>query len=182
MILVTGGARSGKSTFAEKKAEEFKVKLDSNVMYVATSIGFDAEMKDRINKHKESRNNQWITLEKYRGFDKSDDNEKCEVILLDCLTLMISNIILESGYDFDKITPKEVDKLEESVEAEIKEFIGSFTGKEVIIVSNEVGLGIVPAYKLGAIFRDIAGRMNQMIARLSDAVYLLVAGIEIRVK
>ena len=182
MILVLGGARSGKSTFAEKKATQIKNDLNTNVMYVATSIGFDAEMKDRIKKHQNNRDSSWITLEKYKDFNNSDVNKECNIILLDCLTLMISNIILETKYDFDTITPREVDILEEEVELQIKKYIDVFKGKELIIVSNEVGLGLVPSYKLGAIFRDIAGRMNQMIARLSDEVYLLTAGIEMRIK
>ncbi|MGL4656456.1 MAG: bifunctional adenosylcobinamide kinase/adenosylcobinamide-phosphate guanylyltransferase [Sarcina sp.] len=182
MILVIGGARSGKSTFAEKKASEFKELYKTNVMYIATSIGFDAEMKDRIKKHRESRDNSWVTLEKYKKFKKEDMSEKCEVVLLDCLTLMISNLILETKYDFDRITPKEVDDIENLVEKEIKSFLEIFREKEIIIVSNEVGLGLVPPYRLGAIFRDISGRMNQLIAREAEQVYLMTAGIEMRIK
>ncbi|MGL4762930.1 MAG: bifunctional adenosylcobinamide kinase/adenosylcobinamide-phosphate guanylyltransferase [Sarcina sp.] len=182
MILVLGGARSGKSTFAEKKATEIKNELNTNVMYVATSIGFDAQMRDRIEKHRDNRDNSWITLEKYKDFNIKDEKKGCEVVLLDCLTLMISNIILEAKYDFDSITTSEVDILEKEVEFQIKKYLDIFKDKQLIIVSNEVGLGLVPAYKLGAIFRDIAGRMNQMIAMMSDEVYLLTAGIEMRIK
>lgn len=182
MILVLGGTRSGKSTFAEKKATETKEALNTNVMYVATSIGFDADMKDRINKHRENRDKSWITLEKYKKFSDNDVNKDCEVVMLDCLTLMISNLILESDYNFDEITPAQVDNLEKVVEEEIKQFLSVFKSKELIIVSNEVGLGLVPSYKLGAIFRDISGRMNQMLAREATEVYLMTAGIEMRIK
>ncbi|MGL4449673.1 MAG: bifunctional adenosylcobinamide kinase/adenosylcobinamide-phosphate guanylyltransferase [Sarcina sp.] len=182
MILVLGGARSGKSTFAEKKALEKKIKLDTNVIYVATSIGFDADMKDRINKHRQSRDTSWITLEKYKDFNLNDKDEKCNVVLLDCLTLMVSNLILESNYNFDEITPKEVDEIEKNIEDEVMKFLDVFKDKELIIVSNEVGLGLVPVYKLGAVFRDISGRMNQIIAKKASEVYFMTAGMEMRIK
>ena len=182
MILVIGGARSGKSSFAEERASKISEKSKTNVMYVATSIGFDADMKDRIQKHKDSRSKKWITLEKYCNFTRKDIDKECNVVMLDCLTLLISNIILESKYDFDNITNAEIDKLESTVEFEINMFLKVFEKKEIIIVSNEVGLGLVPPYKLGAIFRDIAGRMNQLIARKSEEVYLMTAGIAMKIK
>ena len=182
MILVIGGARSGKSSFAEERASKISEESKTNVMYVATSIGFDADMKDRIQKHKNSRSKKWITLEKYSNFTSEDIDKDCGLVMLDCLTLLISNIILESKYDFDNITNAEIDKLENTVKFEINMFLKIFEEKEIIIVSNEVGLGLVPPYKLGAIFRDIAGRMNQLIARKSEDVYLMTAGIPMKIK
>lgn len=182
MKLILGGARSGKSSFAEEISTEISENKETNVMYVATAIGFDADMQDRIKKHRNSRSDKWITLEKYSNFIDSDINSECDVILLDCMTLMISNLILDSNYNFDKITNKEIDRLELKIEKEIDKFLEVFDSKEIIIVSNEVGLGLVPPYKLGAIFRDIAGRMNQRIARNASDVYFLTAGIPMKIK
>lgn len=183
MILVTGGARSGKSTFAEnyvKKNSEL-----NEVIYLATSIAFDDSMRNRIRKHRESRPSEWHTIEQYKNFKslKEDENfRKSKFILLDCLTLLISNLLLEYKGDFDKITEEEIDQLEKEIELEIDELLEVVKEKEVIIVTNEVGLGLVPAYKMGSVFRDIAGRINQKIAKESTEVYLLVSGIEVKIK
>lgn len=185
MILVIGGARSGKSTFAEEKAKEISSFKKSNVAYIATSIAFDDSMKDRIKKHRQQRDKNWITIERYKDFKEIIINENfksCDIVLIDCLTLMISNLLLEYKGNFDNITPLEIDEIEKEIEDEIKSLINVCCDKEIIVVSNEVGLGIVPAYRLGAVFRDIAGRMNQFIARESKEVYLLTAGIPLKIK
>lgn len=183
MVFITGGARSGKSSFAEDYVK--KISAVDEVLYIATAIAFDDGMKSRIKKHRESRPSEWATLEKYKDFKSLGENKvfkEKKVILLDCLTLLISNLLLEYKGDFDKITVEEIEELEKNIEREITDLLESCREKEFIIVTNEVGLGLVPSYKLGSIFRDIAGRMNQKIAKEAKEVYLLVSGIPMKIK
>ncbi len=180
-IFVTGGARSGKSTLAEKKTKE----IGSRIAYIATSIAFDDGMKDRIRKHREARPNKWRTIEKYKGFYDVDMNEKfhnIDTVLLDCMTLMVSNLLLESNIDFDNCSMDEVDKIEGEIFKEVEALLGIMKDKNLIIVTNEVGMGLVPSYKLGSIFRDIAGRVNQYLAERADEVYFTVSGIPMKIK
>lgn len=180
-ILVTGGARSGKSTLGEEKTKE----LGSKIAYIATSIAFDEGMMDRIKKHRESRPKEWTTIERYRDFNKiSRDSDfiDCDTFLLDCMTLMVSNLLLESSLDFDKCGVEEIDKLEEDIFKEVDALLEILEDKNLIIVTNEVGMGLVPSYRLGSIFRDIAGRVNQYLAKKADEVYFTVSGIPMRIK
>ncbi|WP_427339674.1 bifunctional adenosylcobinamide kinase/adenosylcobinamide-phosphate guanylyltransferase [Caloranaerobacter sp. DY30410] len=182
-ILITGGARSGKSTLAEKLAKE----LGKNVVYIATAIPFDEGMIDRIEKHRNSRPKEWVTIEKYRDFNElvyNKDFIEADTILLDCITLMITNLLLESGLDFDRCSMADVEKVEKSIIDEIEKllFIIEKYNKRLIAVTNEVGMGVVPTFRLGNIFRDIAGRTNQYLARYAQDVYLTVLGIPIKIK
>jgi len=183
IILITGGARSGKSSLAETKAKE----LGSKVVYIATAIAFDEGMKDRISKHKASRPNSWATIELYKNFsdlEKNQDFIESDLILLDCMTLMVSNILLDSNVDFDKCSMEEIEHIEKVVFKEIKELLEVVTRyeKKLIIVTNEVGMGLVPSYRLGSIFRDIAGRVNQYLAKQANEVYFTVSGIPLQIK
>ncbi|MGL5677763.1 MAG: bifunctional adenosylcobinamide kinase/adenosylcobinamide-phosphate guanylyltransferase [Cellulosilyticaceae bacterium] len=187
ITLVLGGARSGKSTFAEAKARALQAEQKTDVLYIATAIGFDAAMKDRIKKHQASRPTSWHTLEQYKAFETLGDVEafkKSDVILLDCMTLMITNLLLESEEDFDHISCEQVDVIEHLITEQVITFVEvcKEANKSLIIVANEVGLGLVPAYKLGSIFRDIAGRINQILAKEAQQVYLLTAGIPLTLK
>ncbi|KMT20936.1 bifunctional adenosylcobinamide kinase/adenosylcobinamide-phosphate guanylyltransferase [Clostridium cylindrosporum] len=178
MILVTGGARSGKSSFAEGLLKDFQ-----RVLYIATSIPFDDEMKDRVIKHKKDRPNYWDTLEKHKEFDKdfSESIASYQGIILDCVTIMISNIILEIC---ENNTSEEFKIAEEKVMNEVKkltDIFKEFNGK-VVLVTNEVGFGIVPESKLGRYFRDIAGKVNQFLATESESVYLVVSSIPMKIK
>lgn len=180
ITLITGGARSGKSTFAEKKAKE-----KSKVTYIATSVSFDEGMAHRIKKHRQQRPSDWLTIEAYKDFTKYNQMPHlidCDLLLVDCLTIMISNLMFYSGLDFDKCSPEEVDALEEEIKREIDSLLNLAADKEMIIVSNELGMGLVPSYKMGSYFRDIAGRMNQYIAQRAEEVYFVVSGIEIKIK
>lgn len=183
LILVTGGARSGKSTLGEKITKD----IGENIVYIATAIAFDDSMKDRIKKHRNSRPKEWTTIEKYRSFNTLESNQDfldADTIILDCMTIMISNLILESGYDFYKITMEEVDKLEEEIFNEIDSLLKIMEdyNKNFVVVTNEVGMGLVPSYKLGSIFRDIAGRGNQYLAKKATEVHLTVSGIPLKIK
>lgn len=181
--LITGGARSGKSSLAEKFARE----ATGRVLYIATAIAFDQGMKDRIKKHKARRPADWMTIECYKDFNELVDKEfflEADTILLDCITLMLSNLMLESGLDFDNCSMEEVDSLEADVFEEIERLLAlvKLHKKKIILVSNEVGMGLVPSYKLGNYFRDIAGRVNQYLAEEANEVYFMVSGIPMKIK
>lgn len=182
MILVTGGARSGKSSFAEGLAKSY----GENVLYIATSVPFDDEMKQRIKKHREQRPGFWETLEAYKDLDRHLDGRidtKCAV-MLDCITVMTSNLMLEKCSDIENISNKEALEIEDYIKSQINALISAakkFQGP-FIIVTNEVGMGIVPEYKSGRVFRDIAGRVNQILAGECDEVFLCVSGISVKIK
>lgn len=180
--FITGGARSGKSRLAESF-----LKNEDNVIYIATGIAFDNEMKDRIAKHRETRNSNWITVEAYKSLDSKLKNITggMDYILLDCVTIMVSNLmLLENDVDWDNAGIEMVNSIERNILQEINKFLDivrGFSG-ETIIVSNELGMGIVPPTPLGRYYRDIAGRANQVIADLADEVYFVVSGIPMRIK
>lgn len=187
MILVLGGARSGKSTYAEQKAAICAQEQHSEVLYIATAIAFDKDMKNRIKKHQDQRDANWHTIEQYKDFQNLSDAEafqRSQIVLVDCITLMVSNLLLEYDGDFDTITCDAIDILEQRIVSEVNRLVAicKTNHKQLVVVSNEVGLGLVPAYRLGCIFRDIAGRINQLLARESDEVYLLTAGIPLTLK
>ncbi len=182
LILVTGGARSGKSSFAEGKAKGF----GENILYVATSVPFDEEMKLRIKKHREQRPSCWETLEAYKDMDirLAGRLEGKDAVLLDCITIMITNIMFESPMDWENFRSEDMAKMEEDVEGEIQKLITVLKASPVswVLVTNEVGMGIVPSNAISRLFRDIAGRTNQMLAREADEVYLCVSGIPVKIK
>lgn len=181
LIFVTGGARSGKSTYAENLARE----SGQPVAYIATAIAFDDGMKDRITKHQAQRPNHWGTIEQYKNFETIAKNpifEQAEIILFDCLTVMTTNNMLDFQVDYDSCTMEKVGEIEAAIKIEVEKLLDVCQDKTLIVVSNEVGLGLVPAYKLGSYFRDIAGRMNQLVAGRADKAYLLVAGLPMKLK
>lgn len=181
LIFITGGARSGKSTYAEKLAKRSAKK----VVYIATAIAFDDGMKDRIAKHQEQRPDHWGIIEQYKGFETMKDEpafKKAEIVLFDCLTVMATNNMLDFPVDYDTCSMEQVAKIEKAIQKEVETLLEVCQDKIMIIVSNEVGLGLVPAYKLGSYFRDIAGRMNQLVAGRADEAYLTVSGIPMKLK
>lgn len=182
LILVTGGARSGKSTFAEEKAKEF----GNDVLYIATSKAIDDEMKQRIAKHRAQRPAEWETLEDYKNLDRliADKISEKSAIMLDCITIMISNLMLDECFDWDNLSREKVEEIEGLIEEEIRKLISisNFAGIPLILVTNEIGLGVVPPSAIGRDFRDIAGRMNQILAKAADEVYFCVSGIPMKLK
>jgi len=170
LSFITGGARSGKSAFALRVASRIKGKK----AYIATAEALDDEMKERIHKHKAERGNDWDTYEAPLGIADTlqDIKGKYKTILLDCLTLWLSNTLLTS------------EQTEESIDAFIDRLnsLNSVDGLHLYIVSNEVGMGIVPDNALSRRFRDLAGTLNQRIAALADEVNLVIAGIPVRIK
>jgi adenosylcobinamide kinase/adenosylcobinamide-phosphate guanylyltransferase len=204
LILVTGGARSGKSTFAENKAKELvkgvgigvSVGVDArtdlnvitcgNVLYIATAIPFDEEMKERVKLHKERRPHNWLTYEGYRNLKEVyESTEDFKVILLDCITVMVTNLMFDiTGENIEEFSNERLELLEKNIFEEIVDFLNVAKQKSqtVIMVTNELGMGIVPEYKFGRVFRDIAGRVNQYIAANADEVYFAVCGIPMKIK
>lgn len=185
ITVVTGGARSGKSSYAEQIAKG--IGLDEKVLYIATAIAFDEEMQDRVNKHKEARPKHWET---YEGFENLHDiilekGDKYNTILLDCITVMITNIMFNNGkFDEYNITQEVLDEIESSVTDQLEKLLASANEKKthLIMVTNEVGSSVVPEAKLARVFRDLAGRANQLIAKGAHEVYLLVSGIPVKIK
>ena len=176
IILVTGGARSGKSTFAEKLAEKIS---PNKKIYIATAQIYDDEMAHRIKIHQSRRGNDWITFESPFNAEEVIKNIHDEkLILFDCLTIYLSNFLCayENLDDVEKIFSEMKIMIERLIES-AKNFNGT-----IIFVTNEVGSGIVPENKLARIFRDCAGITNQMISSAADDVYLVVAGISINLK
>lgn len=183
ITFVVGGARSGKSTFAEAKAKQYGEK----VAYIATAVVTDAGMADRVKRHRASRPQEWKTIERYKKFDElinDDDFINSDTILIDCITTLICNHMIDSGLDFDKCSMNEVNSLENSIKQDVLSLIDlcNMYKKNLIIVSNEVGLGIVPAYYMGNYFRDISGRINATIAKKADNVYFTAVGIPMKLK
>jgi adenosylcobinamide kinase/adenosylcobinamide-phosphate guanylyltransferase len=165
IILVTGGARSGKSTRAEARARAFP----GRPVYIATAEALDGEMRERIAKHRARRGTEWLEretpLQLVAALDETDGGG---ARLVDCLTLWLTNLML-ADCDWEK----EASAL---VEALVRQ------KSPVVLVTNEVGLGIVPDNVLARRFRDAAGILNQMVARAADEVEFVVAGIPMRVK
>ena len=170
ITLVIGGCRSGKSTFALNQANDVE---GDNKFFIATSVPTDNEMERRVEKHKLERGEKWHTVEEpvhlHAGIETV--GKRADVILVDCLTLWISNL-MASNYDQEKIETA-VEKLERTL---IK------SNCPVFLVSNEVGTGIVPENLLARQFRDFSGYVNQRIAKAADRVVMVVAGIDVQIK
>ena len=181
-ILVTGGARSGKSTIAERILTE----NENNILYLATSIPFDDEMNDRIEKHRARRDERWKTVEIYEKFSSLKNNSsflEANAVLLDCVTVMLSNWFFY--HKMEEATPLETyDQLEKSLIKDVDALINlcQENEKKLVIVTNELGMGIVPLDKISRMYRDMAGRINQHLAKKSERVILAVSGIPISIK
>jgi adenosylcobinamide kinase / adenosylcobinamide-phosphate guanylyltransferase len=180
IILILGGARSGKSRFAQDLAQN----TTGKVLFVATATAGDEDMRLRILKHQLERPPGWRTLEASTRIGRyiEKDIGDAQLVIIDCITLLINNLFLRGGErDFDQIDET---ILEKEVTAEIRELLACIkkTDASFIIVSNEVGLGLVPDNRMGRLYRDILGRVNQMLAQNATEVYLMVAGIPLRMK
>ena len=175
LTLILGGARSGKSDYAEKLAAQ----MGERVLYIATAEARDEEMVARIEIHRQTRPARWQTLEAPRnvGAALASITEQPDALLFDCMTLLVSNLVLDMEAD-----PPEA--VEAAVQTEVKALLSAGQQLDVplIIVSNEVGLGLVPPYPLGRVYRDVLGRVNQTLAALADRVLFMVAGLPMTVK
>jgi adenosylcobinamide kinase/adenosylcobinamide-phosphate guanylyltransferase len=188
LLLVLGGVRSGKSAFADRRAQEIG---GERVLYVATSEAKDAEMEGRVRKHRQSRPAGWRTLEAPHDVAAAVRRTVADarVVLVDCLTVLVANRLVDSTgpYD-DPFDDPGADPFDEAIEADIVREVRALADcardlpAVIIVVSNEVGMGVVPPYDLGRAYRDLLGRANQEMARHADEVYLLVAGISLTIK
>lgn len=164
--LILGGTRSGKSSFAQRLAEE----NGGEWIYIATAEAFDAEMADRINRHRKDRAPNWQTVEENRNIANviRDKSSRGTILLIDCLTLWLSNLMMAKA----------------DIETEVDNLLSALDRAQgsVILVSNEVGSGIVPESPLGREFRDESGRMNQRIAATVQEVALITAGLPLWLK
>jgi adenosylcobinamide kinase/adenosylcobinamide-phosphate guanylyltransferase len=230
LILVLGGARSGKSTYAQKLAGEIATG-SGRVAYVATGVACDDEMRARVEQHQRSRPLEWATIEAPTEVAQAIKRvgEEYAVMIVDCLTVLITNWLADMGQLEDSTesmvnlacqrssrtvrlgspepcsasgeretspalgaaegfaTPEENSygiELEKAVLGRVGELVRAARGARavVIVVSNEVGLGVVPAFKAGRVFRDLAGLANQFIAREADEVYVMWAGVPQKIK
>ncbi len=169
IIFILGGARSGKSAYAVRLAK----RLDKNVAFLATCLALDKEMKERILLHKKKRPAHWQTFEQPKDLIATLRKicPKFNIIIIDCLTLLIANL-LEKGFKSIAI---------ENRIAKILRVLKQSKSTS-IIVSNEVGLGIVPRNPLGRTFRDLAGRVNQKVAEKANDVFFMVSGLPLKIK
>lgn len=169
VILITGGARSGKSSEALRLAEEFPRRV-----FIATAEPFDDEMRDRIARHQEERGPEWRTIE--APLDLADAlrsvGDPEAAVVIDCLTVWLGNLMHRNEEMTDEAPPC-TDLLNALTTAE---------NKRIILVTNEIGMGIVPADALSRRFRDVAGRLNQRVAALADRVILTVCGLTMTIK
>jgi adenosylcobinamide kinase/adenosylcobinamide-phosphate guanylyltransferase len=178
LTLVLGGARSGKSQFAQQLAGRY-----TQVVYVATAVATDAEMAERIAIHRSSRPAGWSTLEAPSGAARAiAASPSAEVFLLDCLTVLIGNLLGAHPLSEPVARAEEIAAATAAVEGEVEALLALVPTHRLIIVANEVGLGVVPAYPAGRLFRDLAGWANQRLAAAAEAVWLLVAGLPLRLK
>jgi len=183
LILLLGGARSGKSSYAERLAAQ----MGDRVLYVATAQAGDEEMEARIAAHRRARPSTWRTIEAPaevgRAISAALEERPADVVLLDCLTLLVSNLTLR-GLAEDEVDGVDEAAARERVEAGLGGLLEAFRAGDApwIVVSNEVGWGLVPPYPLGRVYRDLLGWANQRLATAADRVYLMVAGLPLELK
>jgi adenosylcobinamide kinase/adenosylcobinamide-phosphate guanylyltransferase len=165
IIFITGGQRSGKSSFAQNRALE----LTGNPVYLATSRIWDEDFKNRVNRHKNDRSDVWTNIEEEKEISKHDLSGK--VVVLDCITLWLTNFFSDTEYDLDK-----------SLDQAKKEW-NRFIDQEatILVVSNEIGMGLHSETEGGRKFTDLQGWMNQYIAKKADEVFLMVSGIPLQI-
>ena len=179
-ILITGGARSGKSHFAQ----ELALKSAQPVLFVATAEAGDEEMRQRIEEHQKVRPAAWSTLEAttHVGSQILKKIGNAQTVIVDCITLLINNIF--NQYSDPTGEPIDAPLIEKEVMADIGELVDCINqvNANFIIVTNEVGLGLVPANRMGRLYRDLLGRANQILAQRADEIYLMVAGTPLPIK
>lgn len=176
ITFILGGARSGKSSYAQKLGEE----SGKSVTFLATAQAYDEEMSARIKKHQSDRPQHWQTLEIQTDVASHVDEIKSEIVILDCITLLASNLMMQ--FVKDDIVVEE--KFMKAMQNETQNLVSAMreSKRDWIIVSNEVGLGLVPPYPMGRVYRDLLGRANQCLANEANEVLLMVAGIPMKVK
>jgi len=171
VTLVLGGAQSGKSYYAQQLASHFE-----RVAFIATARGIDAEMRRKIGRHRRERPAAWRTIEAPLDLEKAvhSASRESDVVLIDCLTVYVDNVMSARRKSKSKIDSKEcINAVCDAIRT---------AEASVIVVSNEVGSGVVPPYRSGRAYRDFLGQMNQKVAQIADRVILMVAGVPMTVK
>ena len=180
LTFILGGARSGKSALAEQRAREF----GDDVLYCATAEVLDDEMRDRVMRHQERRPASWLTVEApHHAAEKLEQalsEKKVSCVLFDCLSILASNVLLTLNENVGEAEAFEV-LCEEELNA-LLDLIKRHPEVHWLIVSNEVGMGVIPAYKLGRTYRDLMGRANQLLASYATEVLFLIAGIPVEIR
>ncbi|RKD92312.1 bifunctional adenosylcobinamide kinase/adenosylcobinamide-phosphate guanylyltransferase [Mangrovibacterium diazotrophicum] len=166
ITLVTGGARSGKSSFAQEMAEQ----KSERPVYLATARIWDEDFAQRVKRHQDDRDERWENVEEEKQLSKHDFCGK--VVLMDCVTLWLTNFFHDSGYKLDEALDAAKTEWEQFIQLDM----------ELIVVTNELGMGVHPEHEVARKFADLQGWMNQHIAKGADAVYLLVSGIPVKIK
>lgn len=185
IVYFTGGARSGKSAHSEQYILD---RHYDHKIYLATAVVFDEEMKERVKLHVERRGKEWDTLEGYRNLYnlvKSSMKEATRgVILLDCITNMVSNVLLEEQEDWENISQERIQELEKCILEEISTFLEEIKEHLMIWWSflMNLGMGLVPPYPLGRYFRDICGERINWLQRKLQESYFIVSGTKLRLK
>lgn len=167
IYLITGGERSGKSTYAQNLV----LQLSDSPIYVATARKWDSDFQNRINRHQQERDHRWTNIEKEKYISEIDFSDK--VALIDCVTLWLTNFFVDNK-----------NNVESSLEEAKKEFL-SIANQEnatLIIVTNEIGMGVHAATEIGRKFTELQGWMNQFLASKADEVVLMVSGIPVKIK
>jgi adenosylcobinamide kinase/adenosylcobinamide-phosphate guanylyltransferase len=184
VTLITGGARSGKSAFGEDLA----LRLGGlEVLYVATAVATDPEMERRIRAHQARRPAEWTTEERAEGFASLRASEpfgKVRVVLLDCVGFALNSALYHRLSDWDRPDAAEMQNAEEAVSRDLRDLISLCreTGKELILITNEVGDGLVPEAPVSRMYRDALGRINCLVASLADRVVLMTCGLPLELK
>jgi adenosylcobinamide kinase/adenosylcobinamide-phosphate guanylyltransferase len=182
LVFILGGARAGKSAYAERLVAEH----GPRVLYVATAEVKDDEMHSRIQAHRARRPATWTTLEAPRdvGAALLSLGPSADAVLLDCLTLLVTNWVLTYAGEEEMVDPAIEEVTDAAVVAEIEAILEAQAqlGLPMVVVSNEVGMGLVPPYPLGRLYRDVLGRANQRLAAAADRVFLMVAGLPMTLK
>lgn len=184
VILVTGGARSGKSAYAEELARQLG---GEGVVYLATAAICDEEMEARVQKHRSMRPSSWKTIEAYQNFGTPNflgALQGSDAILLDCMGFMLNNLMYDRLQDRPDPSVEEMDQIEQQMCNELTQLIHTVREAEIhlIVVTNEVGMGLVPADRTSRYYRDILGRANRLVAAEANRVFLLMAGISMQLK
>ena len=167
IYLITGGERSGKSSYAENLAME----LSLTPMYVATARKWDADFQNRIDRHQEQRDERWVNVEKEKYLSEIDFSSK--VAIIDCVTLWLTNFFVD--------TKNDVSLCLEQAKAEF-DAIANQENATIIIVTNEIGMGVHADTHIGRKFTELQGWMNQYLAKNADIVVLMVSGIPVKIK
>ncbi len=188
LVLILGGARSGKSAFAERVAS----KSERSVAFIATATAGDEEMRSRIARHRAARPASWHTIEEPLDLAGAvaQASQLADVLLLDCITLWLNNLYAQTIRQHAQESEEEqysvLARLDETALQTIEALLAAVRslspGKTLLVVTNEVGLGIVPPYPLGRLYRDTLGYVNQRLAQAADRVYLMFAGMCVDLK